>query len=106
MTHAFPTRRSSDLVTILSSATTPREEAPIMAMTRKEMDRKLDEHFAFEAQDDVDGVLATLSPDVEHDIVGWPSGPTHAPVVTPRSTSEARRVGKGCGSTCSSRWSS
>lgn len=48
-----------------------------MAVTRKEMDRKLDEHFGFEAQDDVDGVLATLSPDVEHDIVGWPSGPTH-----------------------------
>lgn len=47
-----------------------------MAMTRSEMDRKMDEHFRFEAQDDVEGVLATLSPDVEHDIVGWPSGPT------------------------------
>ena len=41
------------------------------------MDRKIDEHFSFEAKDDVEGVLATLSPDVEHDIVGWPSGPTH-----------------------------
>jgi hypothetical protein len=48
-----------------------------MAMTREQMDRKLDEHFGFEARDDVEGVLATLSPDVEHDIVGWPSGPTH-----------------------------
>ena len=48
-----------------------------MALTREEMDRKVDEHFRFEAQDDVDGVLATLAPDVEHDIVGWPSGPTH-----------------------------
>ncbi|HEX2891135.1 ester cyclase [Vineibacter terrae] len=47
-----------------------------MAMTRVEMDRKIDEHFGFEARDDVDGVLATLSPDVEHDIVGWPTGPT------------------------------
>ncbi|HJQ56250.1 MAG TPA: ester cyclase, partial [Vineibacter sp.] len=45
-------------------------------MTRGEMDRKMDEHFRFEAQDDVEGVLATLAPDVEHDIVGWPSGPT------------------------------
>jgi ketosteroid isomerase-like protein len=45
-------------------------------MTREEMDRKLDEHFRFEARDDVEGVLATLAPDVEHDIVGWPSGPT------------------------------
>lgn len=48
-----------------------------MAMTREEMDRKIDEHFDFEARDDVGGVLATLSPDVEHDIVGWPTGPTH-----------------------------
>jgi uncharacterized protein len=48
-----------------------------MALTREEMDRKMDEHFAFEAQDNVEGVLATLSPDAEHDIVGWPSGPTH-----------------------------
>jgi predicted ester cyclase len=48
-----------------------------MAMTRREMDRKIDEHFGFEARDDVEGVLATLAPDVEHDIVGWPSGPTH-----------------------------
>jgi hypothetical protein len=47
-----------------------------MAMTHSEMDRKLDEHFGFEAQDNVEGVLATLSPDVEHDIVGSPTGPT------------------------------
>jgi predicted ester cyclase len=48
-----------------------------MAMTREQMDRKIDEHFGFEAKDDIDGVLATLSADVEHDIVGWPAGPTH-----------------------------
>jgi len=48
-----------------------------MAMTHTEMDRRLDEHFGFEANDDVEGVLATLAPDVEHDIVGWPGGPTH-----------------------------
>jgi predicted ester cyclase len=47
-----------------------------MALTRSEMDRSIDEHFGYEARDDVEGVLATLSPDVEHDIVGWPSGPT------------------------------
>jgi hypothetical protein len=41
------------------------------------MDRSIDEHFGFEARDDVQGVLATLAPDVEHDIVGWPLGPTH-----------------------------
>lgn len=48
-----------------------------MALTREEMDRKIDEHFRFEAEDDVEGVLATLSETVEHDIVGQPSGPTH-----------------------------
>lgn len=45
-------------------------------LTREEMDRKVDEHFGFEAADNVEGVLATLSDDVEHDIVGWPTGPT------------------------------
>ena len=47
-----------------------------MAVTREDMDLKIDEHFGFEARDDVEGVLTTLAPDVEHDIVGWPSGPT------------------------------
>ena len=46
-----------------------------MTLTRAEMDRKMEEHFGFEARDDVAGVLSTLTPDVEHDIVGWPSGP-------------------------------
>ena len=46
-------------------------------MTPQEMDRKLDEHFAFEMHDDVEGVLATLAEEVEHDIVGWPAGPAH-----------------------------
>ena len=48
-----------------------------MALSPEEMDRSIDEHFTFEARDDVEGVLATLSPEVEHDIVGWPAGPTH-----------------------------
>jgi predicted ester cyclase len=50
-----------------------------MALSPADMDRKIDEHFHFEATDDVEGVLATLAPDVEHDIVGWPTGPTHGP---------------------------
>ncbi|NWG54087.1 MAG: ester cyclase [Hydrogenophilaceae bacterium] len=48
-----------------------------MALTREEMDRRMDEHFGFEARDDVEGVLRTLDAAAEHDIVGWPSGPTH-----------------------------
>jgi hypothetical protein len=47
-----------------------------MPLTREQMDRSMDEHFGFEASDDIPGVLATLSDDAEHDIVGWPSGPT------------------------------
>lgn len=47
-----------------------------MTLTPAQMDRKIDEHFGFEARDDVEGVLATLAPDVEHDIVGSPTGPT------------------------------
>lgn len=50
-----------------------------MALTREVMDRKIDEHFSFEMTDNVEGVLATLAHDVEHDIVGWPTGPTHGP---------------------------
>ena len=41
------------------------------------MDAKRDEHFGFEARDDVEGVLSTPADDVEHDIVGWPLGPSH-----------------------------
>ncbi|MBL8550730.1 MAG: ester cyclase [Hyphomonadaceae bacterium] len=48
-----------------------------MALTRQQMDVKMDEHFGFEAADNVEGVLATLTADVEHDIVGFPTGPTH-----------------------------
>ena len=47
-----------------------------MALSRADMDRKMDEHFAYEARDDVEGVLATLTLDAEHDIVGAPTGPT------------------------------
>jgi predicted ester cyclase len=48
-------------------------------LTREMMDARLDEHFAYEARDDVEGVLATLADTVEHDIIGWPFGPSHSP---------------------------
>ena len=48
-----------------------------MPFTPQQMDAKMDEHFAFEGRDDVEGVLATLTSDADHDIVGWPLGPTH-----------------------------
>ncbi len=50
-----------------------------MPLSRAQMDAKMDEHFGYEARDDVEGVLTTLTPDVEHDIVGAPTGPTYGP---------------------------
>lgn len=47
-----------------------------MELARELMDRKMDEHFGFEASDDVEGVLRTLAADVDHDIVGAPTGAT------------------------------
>jgi uncharacterized protein len=48
-----------------------------MPLTPAQMDRKIEEHFRYEANDDIEGVVATLAPDAIHDIVGWPAGPTH-----------------------------
>lgn len=45
------------------------------AMTREQFDRMIDRHFRFEAENDVDGVLSTMVDDVEHDVVGSPTGP-------------------------------
>ncbi|MCB9898140.1 MAG: ester cyclase [Planctomycetes bacterium] len=45
-------------------------------LTPAQMDEAMDRHFGFEAADDIDGVLSTLTPDAEHDIVGSPGGPT------------------------------
>ena len=42
------------------------------SLTREQMDRIIDEHFGYEARDDVDGVVSTLTADVEHDVVGSP----------------------------------
>ncbi|MFF1822642.1 nuclear transport factor 2 family protein [Kribbella sp. NPDC058245] len=39
-------------------------------MTPAEMDAVLDRHFAAEAAHDLEGVLATLTPDAEHDVAG------------------------------------
>lgn len=48
----------------------------MMTMTPAEMDRRMDAHFAYEMRDDVAGVISTLAEDAEHDIVGWPAGPS------------------------------
>jgi len=47
-----------------------------MSVTREEMDRAVDDHFMFEATDDVEGVLASLAGGVEHEVIPSPFG-TH-----------------------------
>ena len=43
-------------------------------MDHAAMDRIVNEHFGYEAADDVDGVLATLAPGATHHLVGSPLG--------------------------------
>jgi steroid delta-isomerase-like uncharacterized protein len=61
-----------------------RKEAAMPVPTRQQMDQVIDDHYAFEGADDVEGVLATLSDDVDHDVVGSPAGPI-------RGKADARR---------------
>jgi hypothetical protein len=50
-------------------------DSQALTMPTHSMDAVIDEHFRYEATDDVEGVLGTLSPDVDHDVVGSPTGP-------------------------------
>jgi len=39
------------------------------------MDRVINDHFMYEATDDIEGVLRTFTDDAEHEVVGGPDGP-------------------------------
>ncbi len=45
-----------------------------MRMTRQQMDELINQHFGFEAADDVDGVLDSLADEVRHEVVPSPMG--------------------------------
>lgn len=45
-----------------------------MVMSPEQMDRIVNEHFGYEAQDDVEGVLASLTEDAEHEVIPSPFG--------------------------------
>ncbi len=45
-----------------------------MRMTRTEMDQLINQHFGYEASDDVEGVLSSLAPEVRHEVVPSPMG--------------------------------
>lgn len=50
-----------------------------MPLSHAEMDRIIDEHFGYEAADDVDGVMASLAAEVEHEVVPSPVGTLRDP---------------------------
>lgn len=43
-------------------------------MTREQVDQLINEHFAYEAADDVEGVLGSLAEDAEHEVIPSPMG--------------------------------
>ena len=43
--------------------------------SRSEMDRLIEQHIAAEMAGDPAGAVAVYTDDVEHDVVGWPTGP-------------------------------
>lgn len=48
-----------------------------MGITREAMDQAVNDHFGFEAADDLDGVMASIAEDIEHEIVPSPVGIQH-----------------------------
>jgi ketosteroid isomerase-like protein len=46
-------------------------------MTTQEMDQIVNEHFQYEATDDIAGVMGSLSDDAEHEVIPSPVGPLH-----------------------------
>ena len=47
--------------------------------TRAEMDRLIDQHLVAEKAADSAAAVAVYTDDVEHDVVGWPTGPVSGP---------------------------
>ncbi|MDZ4741644.1 MAG: nuclear transport factor 2 family protein [Alphaproteobacteria bacterium] len=48
-----------------------------MRTNRGEMDKAINDHFGFEAADNLDGVMASLADEVEHEVVPSPVGVQH-----------------------------
>ena len=44
-------------------------------MNTEAMDQIVNEHFMYEATDDIEGVLATFTDDIDHQAIGSPLGP-------------------------------
>jgi ketosteroid isomerase-like protein len=50
-----------------------------MGIQREQIDRMIDEHFRYEAEDNIEGVVATLTHDAEHHVVPSPVGVLREP---------------------------
>lgn len=48
-------------------------------MEPREMDRLIEDHIKAEMAGDTAGAVAAYTDDIEHDVVGWPSGPKRGP---------------------------
>lgn len=48
-----------------------------MAMSHAQIDQLIDNHFRFEATDNLDGVMSSLAPEVEHQVIPSPAGVLH-----------------------------
>jgi ketosteroid isomerase-like protein len=48
-----------------------------MSMTAEQMDTIVNDHFMYEATDDIDGVMGSLTDDAEHEVIPSPMGPLH-----------------------------
>jgi len=56
----------------------------VSAVYNDRIGQLIDQHFGYECHDDADGVLSTLTDDIEHDVVGFPGrpAPRHHQLVT------------------------
>ena len=81
-------------------------------MDSSQMQGLVDSHMTAENNGDIDGAVAVYTEDVEHDVVGFPSGPvaarTRREISTPTSPpTSAARAGMSCASISpTTRWCS
>ncbi len=47
----------------------------MQTISQESMDKIVNDHFMYEATDDIEGVLRTFTEDAEHEVVGGPDGP-------------------------------
>jgi ketosteroid isomerase-like protein len=48
-----------------------------MGLTREQKDEIVDQHFMYEANDDIEGVMSSLTEDAEHEVIPSPMGALH-----------------------------